>query len=270
MAKATKKKAAAKKSTAKKPAAKKAAAKKPAAKKAAATKTTAKKAAAKKTTSKAAAKKSAPKKSAPKKDAAKKTVSKKAAPKKEAAKKAAPKKEAKKAAPKKAAPKKVAAKKAIAKKAEPEVDDSVENEDRPIKVDRPCPYSKSELKEWRDMLKQRYSEVSGDIKDLIHDAMDSEDGHTLPTHQADRGSDVDLQDLSLGMLDDEETLLWQIERALHKIDTGSPIAFGLCEHSYDPIPEGRLRLLPWTPLSIEGAGYMEEHGLTLHDMIIDE
>lgn len=255
MAKATKKKAAAKKASTKKSASKKAASK-PAAKK-----TAAKKPAAKKTASKTAAKKPAAKKAA-----AKKTPAKKAA-----AKKAEAKSPAKKAAPKKATAKKPAAKKATAPKAaEVDASNDIDNEDRPIKVDKPCPYSASELQEWRVMLKERYLEVSGDIKDLIHDAMDSEDGHTLPTHQADRGSDVDLQDLSLGMLDDEETLLWQIERALHKIDTGSPIAFGLCEHTYEPIPEGRLRLLPWTPLSIQGAAYMEEHGYTLHDMIIDE
>ncbi len=241
MAKATKKKAAAK--------TKKTAAKKTAAKKTA--KKAAKKTAAKKTT----AKKTAAKKSAPKKTAAKKTAAKT---------KAAPKAEKKKAAPKKAkAPAKPKIKKPIV------VEEEIE-EDKPIKVDKPSPYSKAELAEWRSLLKQRFAEVSGDIQDLIHDAMDSEDGHTMPTHQADRGSDVDLQDLSLGMLDDEETLLWQIERALHKIDTGSPIAFGLCEHNHEPIQISRLKLLPWTPLSIKGAAYMEDHGYTLHDMIIDE
>ena len=256
MAKATKKKAAAKKASAKKSATKKAA-----------SKSAAKKPAAKKSTAKKAASKSAAKKPAAKKAAAKKTPAKKAAAKKTASTSAAKKPAAKKAASKK----KTAAKKTAPKKVAPaDTIDDKDNEDRPIKVDKPCPYNASELQEWRLLLKQRYLEVSGDIKDLLHDAMDSEDGHTLPTHQADRGSDVDLQDLSLGMLDDEETLLWQIERALHKIDTGSPIAFGLCEHSYDPIPEGRLRLLPWTPLSIQGAAYMEEQGYTLHDMIIDE
>ena len=260
MAKASNKKAAAKKKVAAKSTAKKSAAKKAPAKKAVAKKAPAKKTAAKK----APAKKAAAKKAAPaKKAAAKKTAPKKAAPKKAAAKKAAPKAKA-------PAPVKKIAAKSKSSKAAAKQNSAVEEEDRPIKVDKPCPFKAAELKEWREILRARYAEVSGDIKDLIHDAMDSEDGHTLPTHQADRGSDVDLQDLSLGMLDDEETLLWQIERALHKIDTGSPIAFGLCEHSYKPIPIGRLRLLPWTPLSIDGAAYMEEHGLTLHDMIIDE
>lgn len=242
MAKATKKKAAAKKAKPAKKAASKSAAKKTA----------------KKTASKAAAKPA-------KKTAAKKTATKKAASKKVAAKKTATKKAAPKAA------KKTAAKKSTKSKInKPVVPADEIEEDKPIKVDKPSPFSKAELAEWRALLKQRYSEVSGDIKDLLHDAMDSEDGHTMPTHQADRGSDVDLQDLSLGMLDDEETLLWQIERALHKIDTGSPIAFGLCEHNHGPVQVSRLRLLPWTPLSIKGAAYMEDHGYTLHDMIIDE
>ena len=97
--------------------------------------------------------------------------------------------------------------------------------------------------------------------------MESEDGHTLPTHQADRGSDSNLQDVSLGMMDDEETLLWQIDRAIKKIDTNHPVPFGICEHTKKPIQKNRIKLLPWTPLSIEGATHMDEEGLTLQDML---
>lgn len=223
----------------------------------------------------AQAKKTSSKKAAAKATATKKTPAKKVAAKKPAAKKDVVKKAAipkKAAVEKKAVVKKSPAKKAAAKKLAPKKALTSNYEDEapaPQKVTKPGPFNAVELQEWQDLLVRRRMEVSGDIKNLVRDAMDSEDGHTMPTHQADRGSDVDLQDLSLGMLGDEETLLWQIDRALSKLKNNSPIAFGLCEHNHNPIPLPRLRLLPWTPLSIEGASYMEDNGLTLHDMIID-
>ena len=130
------------------------------------------------------------------------------------------------------------------------------------------PFTDEELEKWKALLKEKRDMIRGDIHDLIKDAMDSEDGHIAPTHQADRGSDVDIQEMSLEMVGNEEEILWQIDRALAKIKTGQPIPFGLCEHLKRPIQKSRLSLLPWTPLSIEGANYMDENGMTLHDMII--
>ena len=132
------------------------------------------------------------------------------------------------------------------------------------------PLSEDELEKWQDILVTKRREITEEINGLIRDAMDVEDGHTTPTHNADRGSDADMQDISLGMVGNEEELLWQIDRALQKIDSGLPLPYGLCEHTQKPIPKKRLQLLPWTPLSVDAANYMDENGLTLHDMIIED
>ncbi len=132
------------------------------------------------------------------------------------------------------------------------------------------PFGISELKTWRAILMQKRSELTNDINDLRKDAMDAEDGHTTPNHLAERGSDADLQDISLGMADQEETILLQIDRALRKIGSGRPIAYGLCEHTSEPIALSRLELMPWTPLSIQGAEYMEASHLTVEDMLIED
>ncbi len=132
------------------------------------------------------------------------------------------------------------------------------------------PFSADELAKWKEILVQRREEILGDIDSLEHSAMELEDGHVAPTHQADRGSDADMQDNALRMAENEKVLLWQIERALRKIETAVPIPYGLCEHTQKPIPKTRLSLLPWTPLSIEGAEYMEQEGLTLPDMLIED
>jgi len=132
------------------------------------------------------------------------------------------------------------------------------------------PFTAAELKKWRQLLVQKRAEITNDIKDLVSGAMDVEDGHIAPTHQADRGSDVDFQEMSLSLVGNEEEILWQIDRALRKIDVGEPLPFGLCEHTGEPIPKTRLRLLPWTPISIAGANYMEENNFTLQDVILDD
>jgi len=131
------------------------------------------------------------------------------------------------------------------------------------------PFTAAELKKWRALLLAKRQEITDDIKDLVKDAMDAEDGHVAPTHQADRGSDVDFQEMSLSMVGNEEEILWQIDRAIRKIDTKEPLPFGLCEHTMQPIPKTRLNLLPWTPVSIDGASHIEENGLTLMDVLYE-
>lgn len=132
------------------------------------------------------------------------------------------------------------------------------------------PFTAAELDKWKKLLIQRRQEISQDINGLLRDAMEADEGNMAPTHQADRGSDVDLQDISLDMVGNEEEILWQIDRALEKLASAEPVPFGLCEYTRKPIQKTRLKLLPWTPLSIDGATYMEENGLSLQDMIEQE
>jgi len=131
------------------------------------------------------------------------------------------------------------------------------------------PFPKDELGKWRVQLLSRRYEISSDIAGLEKDAMEAEDGHTTPNHLAERGSDADLQDVSLGIAGEEKDIIWQIDRALRKIDESEPIPFGLCEFTKEAIPRSRLQLIPWTPLSIEGATHMESKGLQVEDMLVD-
>ena len=132
------------------------------------------------------------------------------------------------------------------------------------------PFDRRQLKEWRSQLISKRNEITHDINGLVKDAMEAEDGHTTPNHIAERGSDADLQEFSLAMAGEEKVELWLIDRALRKIDDVMPLPFGLCEYTRQGIQKSRLELLPWTPLSIEGAQYMEENRLTLEDMLIDD
>ncbi|GDY13473.1 hypothetical protein LBMAG53_23510 [Planctomycetota bacterium] len=131
------------------------------------------------------------------------------------------------------------------------------------------PFHGEDLVKWRQLLLVKRSEITNDIVSLEQDAMEAEDGHTTPQHTAERGSDADLQDVALNLAGQEKELLWQIDRALRKIESSDPFPFGLCEYTKQPIARGRLEQMPWTPLSIEGATHLERNGLTLEDLLVE-
>ena len=74
-----------------------------------------------------------------------------------------------------------------------------------------------------------------------------------------------MQDISLGMVGNEEEL--SIDR-LGKI--GQVSRCHLSVRHPEAYSKKRLQLLPWTPLSVDAANHMDENGLTLHDMIIED
>jgi RNA polymerase-binding transcription factor DksA len=141
---------------------------------------------------------------------------------------------------------------------------------KPAKELFKSPFSSDDLAKWRQLLLSRRAEISNDIDGLVKDAMEAEDGHTTPNHIAERGSDADLQDMSLGVAGEEKEVLWQIDRALRKIQLSHPLPYGLCEYTKVAIPRTRLQRIPWTPLSIEGATHMEQNNLTIEDVLHDE
>ena len=71
----------------------------------------------------------------------------------------------------------------------------------------------------------------------------------------DIADSVILNDLINRLSDMDADKLKQIDRALEKIENGS---YGICEGTGKPIPEERLRAVPWTPYSIEYAESLEK------------
>jgi RNA polymerase-binding transcription factor DksA len=137
------------------------------------------------------------------------------------------------------------------------------------KDDLRSPFGTEELGRWRAVLAHKRAEITDDIAALEKDAMEAEDGHTTPQHSAERGSDADIQDVSLNLAGQEKELLWQIDRALRKIDHADPLPYGICEYTKQPIAKGRLENMPWTPLSIEGATHLESSGLLIEDLLME-
>lgn len=124
-----------------------------------------------------------------------------------------------------------------------------------------------ELDRYRALLVARRRELVGDITGLMRDALSVQGEKAMSNHLAEGGTDADLQGTSLGLADEDKRLLWLIDRALAKLDGTHPLPFGICEYTRAPISPERLELMPWTPVSIEGATYLEDHFLQLEDLL---
>jgi RNA polymerase-binding transcription factor DksA len=134
----------------------------------------------------------------------------------------------------------------------------------------PSPFSTAELAHWRELLRARRRALGADLDALADDAMEGEKVSISSNHLAEGASDAQEQDLSVIAADSEKQLVWQIDRALRKIETNQPLPFGICEHTREPIPRERLALMPWTPFSAQAAEHAERNGLTPDDLLVDD
>jgi RNA polymerase-binding transcription factor DksA len=79
--------------------------------------------------------------------------------------------------------------------------------------------------------------------DLTHEESSGEDLSTADQHPADQGTETQAREAGFSMLEQLETELADVERALHKLDDGT---YGTCEACGKPIDEARLAALPAT------------------------
>jgi RNA polymerase-binding transcription factor DksA len=74
-------------------------------------------------------------------------------------------------------------------------------------------------------------------------------------HQADQGSDTNLMEHTVMMMESEREKIRLLNDAMRRIQDGT---FGICEMCGDLIPDKRLEILPYATLSIDCKGKMEE------------
>lgn len=91
-------------------------------------------------------------------------------------------------------------------------------------------------------LKRTAKDAAGDISDM-------------PLHIADLGTDTIEQEVTLGIMQNEEDELREIDNALKRIGDGT---YGLCEICSKPISRERLKAIPYAHLCIN-CKKREEH-----------
>lgn len=109
--------------------------------------------------------------------------------------------------------------------------------------------TKAELDTYQKTLLLLRARLTGEVSRLAEEAMRSRGGEgsgslsNAPLHLADLGTDNFEQEFTLGLLQNQEQALTEIDEALERLRRG---AFGRCEECQGAIPKARLQALPYT------------------------
>ena len=112
-----------------------------------------------------------------------------------------------------------------------------------------------DLETYRKVLLHLRARLQGDVDQMPHEALNrgGEGGGNLssmPIHLADLGTDNFDQEFTLGLIENEQETLGEIQAALNRIEGGT---FGRCNGCDRPIARARLQALPYTRYCIECA-----------------
>src|ERR1700758_141819 len=97
----------------------------------------------------------------------------------------------------------------------------------------------------RKRLEEKQAELQQHIAALTgspaqpEDAIQASDGVVEPEEEA---VDLEESDVEQAILNNEKTLLIEVQQALARIDQGT---YGICSNCGQPIPEKRLEAIPW-------------------------
>ncbi len=111
-----------------------------------------------------------------------------------------------------------------------------------------------ELAFFKKVLLAKRSLLAGNVNRMEDEALRknrqtaSGDLSSIPIHLADIGTDNYEQEFTLGLIQNEEEALHDIDEALAKISEGT---YGLCEGCDKKIPKARLKVVPHARLCIE-------------------
>lgn len=112
--------------------------------------------------------------------------------------------------------------------------------------------SKAQIKQFKQRLLQERAKFAGAIRTLAQEASKnpreaSGDLSSYTVHMADMSADTYERELVSNLASSEQTVLYQIEDALKRIEEGT---YGDCQQCQKSIALSRLRAVPYTSLCI--------------------
>jgi len=132
--------------------------------------------------------------------------------------------------------------------------------------------NEKDLAHFRELLLIKRAELAGDVNRLASEALNSKGSahgeqsampihmaDLVPIHMADLGTDNWEQEFTLGLLENEQALVREIDEALARIHD---LTYGMCLATRKRISKARLRAKPWAKYCIEYARAREEGRLT--------
>jgi RNA polymerase-binding protein DksA len=120
-----------------------------------------------------------------------------------------------------------------------------------------------DLESFRKALLVLRSRLRGDLDQMTDEALrrDQPDSSgnlsNVPLHMADVGTENYDQEFTLGLIENEQGTLEQVNEALGRIQHGT---FGRCEECGEAISKPRLQALPYTRHCIQCARELENRG----------
>ena len=124
----------------------------------------------------------------------------------------------------------------------------------------PSVLKSDEIESFRQVLLGLRSRLRGDLDQMTDEALrrtqpeSSGNLSNVPLHMADVGTENYDQEFTLGLIENEQTTLEQVQEALTRIEAGT---FGRCQECGDPIAKQRLQALPYTKHCIQCARKLE-------------
>lgn len=115
----------------------------------------------------------------------------------------------------------------------------------------------NDLEKYKKKLLAKREELTGINTQMESHALKATEQDSSVDHMADFGSDNFEQFVSLGLLENNEKLVQQIDEALERIDEGT---YGVCRHCKKPISKARLNVVPWTAYCVDCQRLIEERG----------
>jgi len=143
---------------------------------------------------------------------------------------------------------------------------SMAGEDRDTEVASSSPFypeaghemKKADLEFFRKLLLEYRRALVGDLNHLEEGALrrSKDNAATLDiSNFADLGSDYFEQDFAIGLIENSEVTMREIDLALQRIDDGT---YGVCDGGGELINKERLKALPWARRCIECQRKLEE------------
>ena len=122
-------------------------------------------------------------------------------------------------------------------------------------------FKTEELETYRNALDSLRARLRGDLDQMTDEALrrsqpeSSGNLSNVPLHLADVGTENYDQEFTLGLIENEQTTLEQVQEALNRIDAGT---FGKCEKCGEAIARQRLQYLPYVRHCIQCARKLEK------------
>ncbi len=126
-----------------------------------------------------------------------------------------------------------------------------------------CALTSQELTQYRKLLRVRLGFLSGNVESISNQAFNkspqstSGDLSKVPVDIADVSAEAYERELTLGILQNHEDEMRQLEDALKRVEEKT---FGLCERCKKRIPKGRLQIVPYARHCIQCQREEEELG----------